>query len=76
MPCFRVAPTNSPRLGSNQVAHIVIEKNDDANGIVQLSASWVTVDEPNVGAVVNVTRTRGAFGTVLFMKHLCIGVMP
>lgn len=39
-------------------------KNDNANGIVELSASAVSVPEPHSGSVVNVTRTAGDFGTV------------
>jgi len=46
------------------VAQLVIEKNDDANGIVQLSSIAVSVHEPHSGSVVNVTRTAGDFGTV------------
>jgi len=46
------------------VVEIVINKNDNANGIVQLSASAVSVHEPHTGSVVNVTRTAGDFGTV------------
>lgn len=42
----------------------MIKKNDNANGIVQLSASAVRVREPRTGSVVNVTRTAGDFGTV------------
>lgn len=42
----------------------MIKKNDNANGIVQLSASAVRVREPHTGSVVNVTRTAGDFGTV------------
>ena len=42
----------------------MIKKNDNANGIVQLSASAVRVHEPHTGPVVNVTRTAGDFGTV------------
>ena len=42
----------------------MINKNDNANGIVQLSASAVSVHEPHTGSVVNVTRTAGDFGTV------------
>ena len=42
----------------------MIKKNDNANGIVQLSASAVRVHEPHTGSVVNVTRTAGDFGTV------------
>ena len=46
------------------MAQVVIKKNDNANGIVQLSASAVSVHEPHTGSVVNVTRTAGDFGTV------------
>ena len=42
----------------------MIKKNDNASGIVQLSASTVSVHEPHTGSVVNVTRTAGDFGTV------------
>lgn len=42
----------------------MIKKNDNANGIVELSASAVRVPEPHTGSVVNVTRTAGDFGTV------------
>ena len=58
------APDNSPRIGASRVAQLVIEKNDNANGIVQLSNSAVSVHEPHSGSVVNVTRTAGDFGTV------------
>lgn len=46
------------------MVEVVINKNDNANGIVQLSASAVSVHEPHTGSVVNVTRTAGDFGTV------------
>lgn len=59
-----VAPDNSPRIGASRVAEIVIKKNDNASGIVQLSASAVSVHEPHTGPVVNITRTAGDFGTV------------
>ena len=58
------APDNSPRIGASRVVQVVIEKNDNANGIVQLSSSAVSVNEPHSGSVVNVTRTAGDFGTV------------
>lgn len=47
----------------------MIKKNDNANGIVQLSATAVRVHEPHTGSVVNVTRTAGDFGTV--SEHTC-----
>lgn len=43
---------------------VTIEKNDNANGIVMLSSSAVSVHEPHSGSIVNVTRTAGDFGTV------------
>ncbi|PFX17387.1 G-protein coupled receptor 98 [Stylophora pistillata] len=58
------APESSPRIGASRVAQVVIEKNDNANGIVQLSSSSVSVPEPYTGSVVNITRTAGAFGTI------------
>lgn len=58
------APDNSPRIGTSLLAQVVIEKNDNASGIVQLSNSAVSVHEPHSGSVVNVTRTAGDFGTV------------
>lgn len=61
---YRPAPDNSPRIGVASVVEVVIKKNDNANGIVQLSASAVRVHEPHTGSVVNVTRTAGDFGTV------------
>lgn len=60
----QTAPDSSPRIGASRVAHVIIEKNDNANGIVQLSSSTVSVPEPYTGSVVNITRTAGAFGTV------------
>ena len=61
---YQPAPENSPRIGASRVVEVVIKKNDNANGIVQLSASAVRVHEPHTGSVVNVTRTAGDFGTV------------
>ena len=57
-------PDNSPRIGTSRVALVVIRKNDNANGIVQLSSNAVSVHEPHSGAIVNLTRTAGDFGTV------------
>lgn len=58
------APEHSPRIGASRVAQVLIEKNDNASGVVQLSSSAVSVHEPHSGSVVNVTRTAGDFGTV------------
>ncbi|XP_015763361.1 PREDICTED: G-protein coupled receptor 98-like [Acropora digitifera] len=64
-PVFPV-PDNSPRVGVSHVIQVTIEKNDNANGIVMLSSSAVSVHEPHSGSIVNVTRTAGDFGTVSF----------
>ncbi|XP_073933195.1 adhesion G-protein coupled receptor V1 isoform X3 [Castor canadensis] len=57
---------NSPRLGPKieTIAHLIIIANDDAFGILQLSASLVRVAENHVGPIINVTRTGGAFADV------------
>lgn len=46
------------------MAEIVIEANDDAYGVLQLSSSAVTVIEANGESFLNVTRTGGVFGQV------------
>lgn len=46
------------------LAHVVITANDDAFGILQLSAPAVRVAESHVGPIINVTRTGGAFADV------------
>ncbi|XP_045053798.2 adhesion G-protein coupled receptor V1 [Desmodus rotundus] len=57
---------NSPRLGPKveTIAHVIIAANDDAFGILQLSAPIVRVAENHVGPIINVTRTGGAFADV------------
>ncbi|XP_006885449.1 PREDICTED: G-protein coupled receptor 98-like [Elephantulus edwardii] len=57
---------NSPRLGlkAETIAHLIITANDDAFGILQLSAPVVRVAENHVGPIINVTRTGGAFADV------------
>ncbi|XP_036887970.1 adhesion G-protein coupled receptor V1 [Sturnira hondurensis] len=57
---------NSPRLGPKveTIAHLIIAANDDAFGILQLSAPIVRVEENHVGPIINVTRTGGAFADV------------
>uniref|UniRef100_H0V266 Adhesion G-protein coupled receptor V1 n=1 Tax=Cavia porcellus TaxID=10141 RepID=H0V266_CAVPO len=57
---------DSPRLGPQveTIAHIIILANDDAFGILQLSASVVRVAENHVGPIINVTRIGGAFADV------------
>lgn len=41
-----------------------MEASDSAFGVLQLSASAVSVDEHYVGPIINVTRTRGIFADV------------
>ncbi|KAM5328541.1 adhesion G-protein coupled receptor V1 [Glossophaga mutica] len=57
---------NSPRLGPKveTIAHLIITANDDAFGILQLSAPVVRVAENHIGPIINVTRTGGAFADV------------
>ncbi|KAB0406077.1 hypothetical protein E2I00_004999, partial [Balaenoptera physalus] len=57
---------NSPCLGPKveTIAHLIIIANDDAFGILQLSAPIVRVAENHVGPIINVTRTGGAFADV------------
>ena len=61
---IKSVPDNSPRVGTSRVVQVVIRKNDNANGVVQLSSNAVSVHEPHSGAIVNLTRTAGDFGTV------------
>lgn len=58
--------TNSPSLGTKTdiVAQVIIEANDDAFGVLQLSASAVSVAEHYVGPIINVTRVGGIFADV------------
>ena len=60
--CFCLI-VNSPKLGASIVTEVIIEANDDANGILQLSSSAVAVNEGTANFL-NVTRTRGSFGQV------------
>ncbi|XP_037536594.1 adhesion G-protein coupled receptor V1 [Nematolebias whitei] len=57
---------NSPSLGSmtDTIAQVVVEASDDAYGILQLSASAVSVAEHYVGPIINVTRVGGIFADV------------
>ncbi|XP_035235780.1 adhesion G-protein coupled receptor V1 isoform X2 [Anguilla anguilla] len=56
----------SPRLGFRNlaVAQVIVEASDDAFGVLQLSASAVSVAENYVGPIVNVTRIGGIFADV------------
>lgn len=61
-----VAVSVSPSLGSRaaSVAQVIIQPSDDAFGMLQLSASAVTVNEYYVGPIINVTRIGGIFADV------------
>lgn len=63
---FSFSVPNSPRLGPKveTIAHLIIIANDDAFGILQLSAPLVRVSENHIGPIINVTRTGGAFADV------------
>uniref|UniRef100_A0A8B9KFU6 Adhesion G protein-coupled receptor V1 n=1 Tax=Astyanax mexicanus TaxID=7994 RepID=A0A8B9KFU6_ASTMX len=56
----------SPRLGLRNVsvAQVIIEASDDAFGVLQLSATAVSVPEYYTGPIINVTRTGGIFADV------------
>ena len=65
----RVSPPpvpESPRLGPRtaSVAQVVVRASDDAFGVLQLSASAVSVEEDYVGPIINVTRVGGIFADV------------
>lgn len=46
------------------VAQVILAANDDAFGVLQLSASAVSVAEHYVGPIINVTRVGGIFADV------------
>uniref|UniRef100_A0A4W6G876 Adhesion G-protein coupled receptor V1 n=1 Tax=Lates calcarifer TaxID=8187 RepID=A0A4W6G876_LATCA len=58
--------SNSPSLGprTDIVAQVIVEASDDAFGVLQLSASAVSVAEHYVGPIINVTRVGGIFADV------------
>ncbi|XP_042344940.1 adhesion G-protein coupled receptor V1 [Plectropomus leopardus] len=58
--------SNSPSLGpkTEVVAQVIVEASDDAFGVLQLSASAVSVAEHYVGPIINVTRVGGIFADV------------
>ncbi|XP_051923302.1 adhesion G-protein coupled receptor V1 [Hippocampus zosterae] len=58
--------SNSPSLGPKVeiVAQVIVEASDDAFGVLQLSASAVSVAEDYVGPIINVTRVGGIFADV------------
>ncbi|KAI3372466.1 hypothetical protein L3Q82_022949 [Scortum barcoo] len=58
--------SSSPSLGHSTdiVAQVIVEASDNAFGILQLSASAVSVAEHYVGPIINVTRVGGIFADV------------
>uniref|UniRef100_A0A665TER5 Adhesion G-protein coupled receptor V1 n=1 Tax=Echeneis naucrates TaxID=173247 RepID=A0A665TER5_ECHNA len=58
--------SNSPALGpkADLVAQVIVEASDDAFGVLELSASAVSVAEHYVGPIINVTRVGGIFADV------------
>ena len=68
------AVRRSPRLGteSETYGQIIINSNDDANGILQLSPRVLRVPEDVGNPQVNVIRDAGTFGqvSVLEIEHL------
>lgn len=64
---FWLGPVStSPSLGARAevVAQVILEASDDAFGVLQLSASAVSVAEDYVGPIINVTRVGGIFADV------------
>ncbi|XP_065821533.1 adhesion G-protein coupled receptor V1 [Labrus bergylta] len=58
--------SNSPSVGplTDTFAQVIVEASDDAFGVLQLSASAVSVAEHYVGPIINVTRVGGIFADV------------
>ncbi|TKS78901.1 G-protein coupled receptor 98 [Collichthys lucidus] len=58
--------SNSPSLGpkTDIIAEVIVEASDGAFGVLQLSASAVSVAEHYVGPIINVTRVGGIFADV------------
>ena len=52
-----------PQLGPNTEAEIVIQKNDDANGVVSVTLNQFTVQEGD-SAMVQLSRTGGTFAAI------------
>ena len=57
---------NSPRLGqaTETYGQVIIDQNDNTNGILELSVDHVYVPEDFSGEVCLVMRSAGNFGTV------------
>ncbi len=60
--------TDSPRLGLPQetYAQVVIAANDNPNGVLELSAAEVFVEENHSGTLISVVRSAGDFGQVFW----------
>uniref|UniRef100_A0A3P8WCF8 Adhesion G-protein coupled receptor V1 n=1 Tax=Cynoglossus semilaevis TaxID=244447 RepID=A0A3P8WCF8_CYNSE len=58
--------SDSPSLGHRPetFAHVIVKASDGAFGVLQLSASAVSVAEDYVGPIINVTRVGGIFADV------------
>lgn len=65
---FLLTVADSPILGaaSEIFAQIVIEANDNAHGILSLSASAIGVEEQTTEPLLYVNRSAGAFGMVRY----------
>lgn len=61
---------NSPRLGPNSEIYgqVIINQNDDASGVLELSNATINIPESQIGNFINIVRTRGAFGEVCSTK--------
>lgn len=62
---FPLVP-NTPSLGlsTEVVSQVIVGASDAAFGVLQLSASAVSVAESYVGPIINVTRVGGIFADV------------
>ena len=59
----------------NKVAEIIIQANDNANGILHLSSATVAVTEGINWNFLNVTRSGGTFGQVCQLTKVGIKCM-
>lgn len=61
-----IVVANSPSIGlaSKTFAQVVIDANDNANGVLQLSAALLTVSEGVTTPILHVLRSAGVFGEV------------
>ena len=63
---FSFVAVGFPRIGAGRFVNVVILRNDNASGILHLSSSAVVVREDTREAFLNVVRSGGAFGQVLW----------